>query len=234
MTSPFTLGIFVRHPLPGRVKTRLAADIGPDRAAQLYAASVADVVARFRDTGTARCLACEPDTPAAADYFRALGGAAYQLWPQSAGDLGARLAAFFDQHLPLTPRVIVIGSDSPTLPREFVPRAAELLNDRDCVLGPAADGGYYLIGLRRACPDVFRDIDWGTSRVLAQTVDRLATAGLTLHLLPLWTDIDTLDDLHALRGHLAALRLAGLDESLPHTEARLRDVLIPAMPPGDA
>ncbi len=135
---------------------------------------------------------------------------------------------------PPPPRVVVIGSDSPTLPREFVARTPALLDERDCVLGPAADGGYYLIGLRRPCPDLFRGIDWGTSRVLSQTVDRVATAGLTLHVLPLWTDIDTLDDLHALQGHLSALRLAGLDETLPRTDAWLRDVLDTAFaPPGD-
>ena len=107
---------------------------------------------------------------------------------------------------------------------EFAARALELLGERDCVLGPAADGGYYLIALRRPCPALFEGIDWGTPRVLEQTVDRLRQAGLSLHLLPVWYDVDTPDDLAFLRGDLAAMRHAGMTVDLPATDQVLREM----------
>jgi rSAM/selenodomain-associated transferase 1 len=218
------LGLFARHPAPGLVKTRLAAALSPDAAAALYSAFTQDIVARFRHVAARRILAFTPSDIAAREHFHQLAAGDYELWPQPDGSLGERLHAFFDAHLAAADRSVVIGSDSPTLPAEFAARALELLGERDCVLGPAADGGYYLIALRRPSPALFEGIEWGTPRVLEQTVDRLRQAGLSLHLLPVWYDVDTPDDLAFLRGDLAAMRHAGLPVEVPATDQALREI----------
>ena len=129
------------------------------------------------------------------------------LWQQPEAELGERLRSFFaDQLDDTTARVIVIGSDSPTLPREYVERGFDLLDDADCVVGPATDGGYYLIGMRGRLLPIFAGITWSSAAVLEQTVSRIESAGAKLALLPVWYDVDTLDDLRLLRGHVRALR----------------------------
>jgi glycosyltransferase A (GT-A) superfamily protein (DUF2064 family) len=107
--------------------------------------------------------------------------------------------------------VVAIGSDSPTLPVEFVADAFHRLEHLDCVLGPATDGGYYLIGLRAEQGGLFDGIEWGTPRVIAQTVARAQKSALSLALLPPWYDVDDAADLELLCGHLAALSAAEAD-----------------------
>jgi glycosyltransferase A (GT-A) superfamily protein (DUF2064 family) len=157
---PCALGVFAKHPVPGAVKTRLAA---------------------------------EPSSE----------------FPQREGDLGQRMAAFFaEQFVAGADRVVLIGTDSPTLGRSLIERAFHELNSVDVVLGPATDGGYYLIGCAGRVPPLFGGIAWGSSRVLQETIACLP-ASYRLALLPPWYDVDTLDDWRALCGHLAALRRAG-------------------------
>jgi uncharacterized protein len=204
-----TLGVFVKHPIPGRVKTRLAVELGEVRAAAAYAAFIADLAERFRDTAERRVLCHAPATDEARTYFAAVGGVDYQLWPQPEADLGARMARFFDEHLTdAGDRVVLIGSDSPTLPKEYVEQAFDMLRDVDLVIGPAMDGGYYLIGQRGDCRPIFDGIDWSTSRVLDQTIVRVADCGARLGILPPWYDVDTPDDWQFLAGHLRALQAA--------------------------
>ncbi|WP_339910430.1 TIGR04282 family arsenosugar biosynthesis glycosyltransferase [Symmachiella dynata] len=201
------LGIFVKQPTAGRVKTRLARDIGDENAAALYDAFIAVVTQRFAATGDQRSLCYAPAE--ATPYFEQLAGADYQLWQQPEGDLGVRLHGFFAEHLVAAEdRVIVIGSDSPTLPEEYIERGFELLNEADCVVGPAADGGYYLIGMQGRLLPVFAGIAWSGATVLDQTVSRIVDAGATLAMLPVWYDVDTAEDLRLLRGHVRALRHA--------------------------
>jgi hypothetical protein len=208
--APATLGIFVKHPLAGEVKTRLAAELGNERAAKVYAAFIADIVARFRQTADGRYLCFSPETAPARRYFETLAAAEYGLWPQPEGDLGVRMHTFFEQHIVAADnRVVVIGSDSPTMPREYVERAFDDLARADCVLGPATDGGYYLIGMRGRAWPVFSKIEWSGCRVLEQTVNRIAEAGAKPALLPAWYDVDTPADLKVLAGHLGALAAAG-------------------------
>jgi glycosyltransferase A (GT-A) superfamily protein (DUF2064 family) len=98
-----------------------------------------------------------------------------------------------------------------------VEHAFELLEAADCVFGPATDGGYYLVGLRGRVWPLFENIDWSGPRVLAQTIERVAAAAARLALLPPWYDVDTSDDWQMLRGHVAALRQAGIKLDLPAT-----------------
>lgn len=213
-----TLGLFVKHPVPGSVKTRLAVELGAGRAAAVYAAFIADLVERFRGNADRRVLCFAPATAEAREYFAAIGGADYELWPQPEVDLGTRMAQFFaEQLVELRDRVVLIGSDSPTLPREYVEQAFALLQEVDCVVGPARDGGYYLIGQCGVCRPIFDRIDWSTPRVLAQTVDRVAESGARLGVLPPWYDVDTPEDWQFLVGHLRALQ--GIDP--PRVETAL-------------
>ena len=130
-----TLGLFGKHPDPGRVKTRLAGDIGAAVAARLYAAFMDDLAFRFRGTGDQRILGyCPADTAGFFDRYTKLG---YELWPQPEGDLGQKIISFFNHTLKQEgSRAVLIGTDSPTLPIEFVEQALEMLDRVDCVLGP--------------------------------------------------------------------------------------------------
>lgn len=134
-----TLGMFVKAPEPGRVKTRLAAVIGDANAAELYRAFLTDLIERFRQTGDRRVLAYSPADDMTREFFRQLAGGDYDLWPQPDADLGTRMQTFFETFGPEP--VVLIGSDSPTLPDESPAAAFELLERTDVVLGPATDGG---------------------------------------------------------------------------------------------
>jgi len=116
-------------------------------------------------------------------------------------------------------RVAIIGADTPTLPLEHVLRAFELLKDRDVVLGPSADGGYYLLGARDVVPEIFRGIPWGTDRVLEETLKILKILGLPRVVLPVWRDVDGPEDLEEIRRGLASLRQS--DPTARHTREAL-------------
>jgi rSAM/selenodomain-associated transferase 1 len=213
-----TLGIFAKWPYAGAVKTRLASATSPSWAARVADAFLRDVLARMSGIAARRVIAFAPDDAEA--LFAELAGAAYQLWPQPDGDLGCRMEAFL--HARFSSRsepVVLIGTDSPNLPVSYIERAFDALDRADVVLGPCSDGGYYLLGCAHGVPAVFRDIEWGTSRVLLDTITRLRRTQQRLVLLPAWYDVDTIDDWRLLRGHLAAMRRAGLDPETPHTEA---------------
>lgn len=221
-------GLFAKQPLPGHVKTRLAADIGPRAACRLYEAFLADLIDRFQATADRRLLGYSPADSASAAYFQDLSQQRYELWAQPDGSLGERIAAFFDMTGPAAARddceerrVVLIGSDSPTLPRSLVDDAFAALGTSDCVIGPAVDGGYYLIGLRRWTPRLFDGITWSTPHVLTQTARNIAALNYSLQLLPPWYDVDSINDVQTLRGHLAALQAAGDPNVAPQTYTAL-------------
>jgi len=216
------LGLFAKWPAPGQVKTRLAAATSDSRAAIVASAFLLDLIERLGTVTARRFLAFAP--PEAGPLFAEVVGDRFLLEPQADGDLGARLSAFLGAQFAAGARsVVVVGSDSPTVPLAYIERAFADLERADVVLGPATDGGYYLVGCAGRVPPIFEDIAWGGPGVLAQTVARLADPEWRLALLPPWYDVDTLDDWRVLRGHLAALRRAGLDPGVPHTETLCRD-----------
>ncbi len=172
------------------------------------------------EPGGRRVLVYDP--PDAGPWFDERVPDSFALQPQVEGSLGDRMAAFLEGELEDgATRVVLIGCDAPTLDPAFVISAFLALEGRDLVLGPASDGGYYLVGCRGSVPPIFADMAWSTSRVLTQTIDRLDGTGLSLALLPPWYDIDTLESLQMLRGHLRAMRRAGMDPLTPRTEAWL-------------
>ena len=115
-------------------------------------------------------------------------------------------------------RIVIVGSDSPTLPLEHLDQAYEALAAHDVVLGPAEDGGYYLVGSSRFAPELLRGITWGSSRVLEQSTEALSRAGRSFHLLPPWYDVDTAGDLLRLEKELAELQ-AGPGSGFPRRTA---------------
>jgi rSAM/selenodomain-associated transferase 1 len=191
------LAIMVKQPAPGRVKTRLCPPLTPDQATELYRCFLLDKMAQVK-----RIAAVIPYlgfTPREAEsYFRDLAGRTFSLLPQEGEDLGERLDHLSTRLLAVGhPGVVIIDSDTPSLPDRFLAEAIERMTDprTDAVFGPAEDGGYYLVGLRRSAPVLFRGIRWSTPLVLEQTLRAAADSGLRVHLLPSWYDVDTGKDL---------------------------------------
>ena len=216
------LGIFAKEPRPGGVKSRLAATIGPERAAQVYDAFLRDLLERLRDFKARRAVAYSP--PSAGDFFRTLVGDAFELEPQSAGDLGQRMLVFFEREFAAgAGRVVLIGSDSPDLPLDRIDHAFRLLENHELVLGPCDDGGYYLIGMSRLIPEMFAGIDWSTPAVFEQTMRQAGTLSVRTALLDRWYDVDDPKDLRRLAANLSiAADDSTVAASLPHTVAMLR------------
>jgi rSAM/selenodomain-associated transferase 1 len=220
-----TLGIFAKQPVPGRVKTRLAADWGNERAAALYECFVRDLLGKFATAGDRRIISFAPNSDEARRWFADASNQAaeklWTLWPQPEHDLGGRMASYFETWTESAKhRTILIGSDSPSLPAEYLEQAWQLLEENDFVLGPATDGGYYLIGLRGTVADFaapFKGVEWSTAGVLSQTVQLLKQHNHSLGLLPPWYDVDSAESVVTLTGHLAASEHARKPYSLPAT-----------------
>ncbi len=214
-------------------KTRLAAAIRreADRR-RLYAAFLRDTIASLRSLPAAdlRVAYTEEDDR---DELRAFGLADGELLPQRGADLGEREHGVFrDLFAAGYARVVMIGSDLPTLPAAHVDRALELAAARSVVLGRARDGGYYLIALAAGAegtvPDLFRGIRWSTPSAFDDTVAAAQRAGLTVALVPPWYDVDDEEGLAALRRELAE---AGGDTRAPATAAALAEIGIGGGPP---
>jgi rSAM/selenodomain-associated transferase 1 len=215
--SPRVLGLFAKQPVPSQAKTRLAAATSPEWAAQVAAAFLGDLMDRLSTLDVQRVLAFAP--PVASSYFNQAARGRFELVPQCGGDLGQRMDAFLRERVASgAEAVVIVGTDSPTLPLPIIDQAFAVLRRTDVVLGPAMDGGYYLVGCGRRVPPMFEGISWSGSTVLVETVARLTDSSWRLSVLPPWYDVDTLDDWLMLRGHLAAMRRAGIDPEVPRTE----------------
>ena len=203
--------MFAKYWRPGAVKTRLAAAIGDVAAAEVYRRFIVTLLARLDGVAERQQLCYWPDESAA--EFQALPLDTWQLVPQSSGDLGARMRHYFEAAFAAgSRRVVLIGSDSPDLPLEYISRAFEQLQSHAVVLGPSDDGGYYLVGAAGGVPPIFDGVEWSSPRVWAQTLAALSAAGMKHFELPPWYDVDELADLQRLSLHLAASR--ELDEPL--------------------
>ena len=213
--------MFAKHWQPGTVKTRLSASIGNEAAAALHRHFVQTLLDRLQYIADRHILCFTPAD--SADSFRQLNLGCWTLEPQAAGDLGSRMQHYFSAALPAFPlplplgegrgeglatnnapphRTVLIGSDSPDLPLEYLAEAFDKLRDFPVVLGPTDDGGYYLIGLSQTVPPIFGNIPWSTPEVWSQTVARLTSAKIHYHTLPQWYDVDDLAGLHRLHDSL--------------------------------
>jgi len=180
--------IFAREPIAGQVKTRLIPALGPVDAARLYRRMLDDTLAIAAEMPGIRSEVWIDGQAAASSIVasaRILGiGHAEQRGP----DLGRRMYNALRQALDLAVRAVLIGTDCPMIDRDYLEAAFAALSDRDIVIGPAADGGYVLIGARRVDPWLFDGLPWGSDRVLAQTRDRLHDLGWS------WSELATLID----------------------------------------
>jgi len=213
------LGIFAKVPEAGRVKTRLVPPLSGEEACDLYRAFLSDLFARIgrlkKVRGTVFYAGDDPES------LKGLIPRHYDLVPQRGDTLGDRLTGAFDDLLADEGRsAVIIGSDSPDLPIQYIKRAFLKLKHKDVVLGPAADGGYYLVGLKSPAPEIFQGVEWGGSVVLDQTLRLIEEKGVTLSTLPLWYDVDTPDALRLLRDLIRARRIERSGR-LPATEEAL-------------
>jgi rSAM/selenodomain-associated transferase 1 len=209
---PAALIVMAKAPLPGRVKTRLAATIGPDAALAAYRAMAATVLAAADASGLPTTIAFAPATTEGHDAVTGLGGPTRRYVPQASGDLGARMAHALEQALAEgAQRAVLVGSDLPLLTAGLLRRAEAALKSHGTVLGPATDGGYWLIGCTREgfVPTIFTDMPWSTPAVAALTLARLTAAGRTTRVLPELPDCDEAADLARLAGPPWRERLAG-------------------------
>lgn len=191
------LAMMARAPSDEQGKTRLSSVLGSNAGADLRRAIFLDTLHVVRQIGTAELVVLF--TPATAEVeFMELTNGAVDLLSQRGENLGDRLQnAFTDLFARQYSSVLIIGSDLPTLPPPYIERAlSDLAGQVDPItLGPALDGGYYLVGLRRPHPELFEGIPWSTAGVLTATVDIAKALGLTVSILPEWYDVDSVDDL---------------------------------------
>ncbi|MEQ9297025.1 MAG: TIGR04282 family arsenosugar biosynthesis glycosyltransferase [Cyclobacteriaceae bacterium] len=187
-----TLIIFVKNPIPGRVKTRLAKDIGDEKAVWVYR----------------KLLECTADVIRPLSFSKAVWYGDHindcDLWDglekyqQPEGNLGYRMKFAFEQSFEQSKKVCIIGSDCPQLSTEILEEAFSSLDKHDFVIGPAIDGGYYLLGMSSFTPSIFESVEWSTSQVFEQTIARIKTLGASYHTLEELRDIDDMRDVDAL------------------------------------
>ena len=189
--------VFVKYPQPGQVKSRLANDFGNEFAADLYGAFILDILESAAKGDWQLHIHFYP--PEKETGIKKMFGNDHEYRPQRGADLGTRMKnAFEDCFSEGFKSVVLIGSDLPDLPSKLIEDAfAALDNPKDAVIGPATDGGYYLIGFRydKFLPAVFEGLAWGTGSVFSETLNILQTRGYQTAIMPKWQDIDTRDDL---------------------------------------
>jgi rSAM/selenodomain-associated transferase 1 len=193
------LVVMAKAPIPGLVKTRLVPPLSPAEAAELSRCLLLDQLEALKSfQGADRFLAYAP--AGAAPFFQELVSSEFICFVQRGEDLGERMHNVFEDLTGEGYRnVVVIGSDLPVFPPRFLDEAfLKLADGKDIVLGPTRDGGYYLVGMRRPIAEMFQGITWGGKEVFVDTAQKIARLGLGCHLLPVWFDIDTPEDLRAL------------------------------------
>jgi uncharacterized protein len=199
------IGLMAKYWAAGKVKTRLARDIGDVAAAELHRCFTERLTSQLASTADGRSIFVSPDE--ACGVMRDALDTRWEAVPQGEGDLGERMTRAFQcllSHAPKSsvPQAILIGADLPCLTHDDLRNAFDRLNDHDVVLGPADDGGYYLIGVRgQWCSEYQRlleGIAWSTDQVFSQTMQVIQDVGLTVDTLGMREDIDTLDSLKRL------------------------------------
>ncbi|MEO0377388.1 MAG: TIGR04282 family arsenosugar biosynthesis glycosyltransferase [Cyanobacteria bacterium P01_A01_bin.17] len=187
--------MFVKAPHPGNVKTRLGKTIGNERAAELYTYFAQDVLVTLCQLPVTPLIFFAPDD-ARLQIAEWLKGQQY--YPQQGEELGDRMSYAFNCCFDLGyEQALIVGSDSPDLPLNYLQTALEQLEAGQVVLGPSEDGGYYALGFtaENYCPQVFQGIEWSTEKVRSQTLRILERHARPVYELPTWYDIDTLNEL---------------------------------------
>lgn len=195
-----TIILFTRYPVPGRVKTRLIPALGAEGAAQLQR-RMSELTWKVVSSA-ARALRSRTEIRyegGSTQDIRDWLGSEPMIREQGEGDLGTRLCTAFEESFREgSQRVVIVGADCPWLRESHINQALQDLRSNQLVIGPARDGGYYLIGLSTFIPPLFEGVDWGSGDVLKQTLDKAFGVGLTASLLEPLSDIDRPEDLSAL------------------------------------
>lgn len=190
--------LFLKYPEPGKVKTRLAATIGNELAADVYrrlAEKNITVLKSFATKTQTRLVAAYTPTDRKSDFIQWLG-LDWDFRLQAGSDLGERMATAFQMGFARKANfILALGSDTLELDKEILLQALKLLQEKDMVIGPAQDGGYYLIGMSRDCTEVFQNIEWSTDRVLMQTEDVAKQRGYKIGYLKTLNDLDEIDQM---------------------------------------
>ena len=231
MASPHAIRLsvllFTRFPVAGKAKTRLIPALGPEGAAELQRRMTRVIAARawaFTQSPPHRRLAIHHEGGTRAEFRQWLGQV--DLVPQRSGDLGQRmLRGVLTETARGTDRFLLIGADCPRLDADVLEAAAAALDDVDVVFGPARDGGYYLLGLRRPEPGLFEGIPWSTGDVLARSIEKARSLGLTHRLLGELPDVDEPPDLPDAEAALAAARRVSVIVPVLNEAENLRRLL---------
>ena len=198
--------IFLKYPEPGKVKTRLAHDIGNEKACEIYKLLAENVINNVFIENPPTYDVHFFFTPA--DKEKGIKGwlkpildnsqeITAQYSPQEGNTLGERMSNAFKQTLQREDykRCIIIGTDCPEIDAALIDDAFDVLKEKDIVIGPCKDGGYYLLGMSKLVSDLFEDIDWSTDRVFKQTMEKIRKNNLSCDILKILADIDTQEDL---------------------------------------
>lgn len=185
--------VFLKYPEPGKVKTRIGKEIGHVKAAQIYRELAERVLGNIMEGNYTVVLYYSPSW--SVDDFKEWLGSDYVYKPQRGADLGQRMKnAIRDEIAEGAESVVLIGTDCVQVDSSVINKAFESMHDNDVVIGPATDGGYYLIACRASFNELFENIEWSTNKVYSQTMNRIDELGLKTFILEKKTDIDTYED----------------------------------------
>ena len=188
--------VFAKAPVSGQVKTRLSPPLTPDEAASLHGSLVLDLLERCQSLKECDRILAGAPTPEHPFFGAMKTRFKIPVWDQVGHDLGARMAHAFQSSLGSPYHaVLIVGTDIPGLTASLISTAFRSLQHHDIVLGPTVDGGYYLIGLRSPIPELFENIPWSTDTVFSLTQEKITALGLSLKILPMLRDLDTVEDL---------------------------------------
>ncbi len=203
--------VFVKYPEAGHVKTRLAKSIGKKEATSIYRLFVELLLERTDSMDSERLIFYTPANKR--EKVSIWLDDDSRLFPQRGDNLGQRMSNAFRFAFARGAReIVIVGTDIPLLDKEVILGAFKKLENRQCVIGPSLDGGYYLLGLSHFDGRIFQNINWGTDKVLDQTIEAVKRLGLTYSLLEKHFDVDDIEDLVRLRLSLRRHRKAGFQE----------------------
>jgi len=190
--------VFEKEPVPGLVKTRLAKDIGQENAVKVYSNLLSITHSVLQNFKASIFVYRDGNIPEKDDQRKN-----YHYRSQDGKDLGERMSKAFEEVLQgKNEKVLLIGTDCPEISQEILMMAFSALEKNDVVLGPAFDGGYYLIGMKKKHPMLFDQIKWSTNVVLQKTIEKITHEKLSYYLLPTLRDLDNLEDLRYFQDRL--------------------------------
>ena len=188
--------LFLKYPEKGKVKTRLAKDIGKEKALLIYKKLVSKLLNQLDINNYDISIYYFPENKKN-EVKKWINLPDIEYLPQYGDNLGARMLNAFKDSVSLKyAKTVIIGTDCLEITNSLLSQSFDLLDDSDLVLGPATDGGYYLIGLKAVVETIFQDIHWSTEKVLKQTINKAKEIKLSYKLLDFNNDIDTLEDLN--------------------------------------